>query len=99
LPDTIVQPASFNTKIYLPNALGYRDAMVSGEKRFTATIYGVETELPNYDFRAGTFAQLQQKLVDLGNEEKSWIDNALADTGLFPSLLDGKIKPNPNFTK
>ena len=97
LPETLVQLAGFIARTYLPAALGYRSAMINNEKNFTAVIDGIETELSQFDFRAGTFAQLQQKGVDLDASQKAWIKKALEDTGLFPSLLEGAITPSPHF--
>ncbi len=97
LPDSILQLIQFIAKTYLPLAMGCRDAMFNGDKRVRAVIYGVETELPRFDYKVGTFAQLQQKLTDLNDSQKKWLENTLSETGLFPSLLDGGIKPNPHF--
>ena len=99
LPVTLIQLISFIAKTYLPQALGYRDAMVSGDKRFTTTVYGIETELPKFDYRAGTFAELQQKFANLEVPQQAWIETALTSSGLFPSLMAGEIKPNPHFAK
>lgn len=99
LPDTLVQLVAFIAKTYLPQAQGYRDAMLSGEKQFTATIYGVETPLPRFDYRAGTFAQLQARYQSLGEGERAWLSTALATTELLPALMEGGIQPNPHFEK
>jgi len=99
LPDTLIQLVSFIAKTYLPQALGYRDAMITGDKRFTATIYGIETELFAFEYRAGTFAELQQKFANLEVPQQAWIETALTSSGLFPSLMAGEIKPNPHFAK
>ena len=96
LPETLVQLAAFIAKTYLPAALGYRSAMANEDETFTTDIYGVETQLPRFDFRAGTFAQLQQRLAGLDDADRDWIEKALEGTGLFPALLE-EIKPNPYF--
>ncbi|MBT4642182.1 MAG: glutathione S-transferase family protein [Deltaproteobacteria bacterium] len=96
LPETLVQLAGLIAKTYLPAALGYRSAMVNEDENFTTDIYGVETQLSRFDFRAGTFAQLQQRLARLDDSDRDWIEKALEGTGLFPSLLE-EIKPNPYF--
>ncbi|MCP4756132.1 MAG: glutathione S-transferase family protein [Proteobacteria bacterium] len=97
LPETLVQLAGFIARTYLPAALGYRSAMINGDEKFTTEIYGVETELSRFDFRAGTFAQLQQRLAALDSLQRDWIEQALEGTGLFPSLLEEEIVPNPHF--
>jgi hypothetical protein len=71
--------------------------MLSGEKGFTADIYGVETRLPRFDYRAGTFAQLQQRYADLAEKDQDWLYGELAVTGLLPSLMEGGIHPSPEF--
>ncbi len=96
LPETLVQLAAFFAKTYLPTALGYRNAMINEDERITVEIYGVETELSRIDFRAGTFARLQQRLADLDGSHRDWIVKILEGTGLFPSLLE-EITPSPHF--
>jgi hypothetical protein len=99
LPDTIVQLIGFIAKTYLPQAQGYQKVMLSGEKRFTANIHGIETTLPRFDYRAGTFAQLQQRYADLAKKDQDWLCGELEVTGLLPSLMEGGIHPNSEFAE
>ncbi|WP_390619188.1 glutathione binding-like protein [Maricurvus nonylphenolicus] len=97
LPETLIKLVTFIARTYLPQALGYREAMINQQENFTTTIYGIETQLPRFDYRAGTFAELQQRFVDLSPNDQSWLESSLATTGLFPDMMADEIKRNPHF--
>lgn len=99
LPESLLKLVSFVARTYLPQALGYRGAMMRQSKSFTVNIYGIETTMPRFDYRAGTFAELQQRFVGLNSADKTWLGQALASTGLLPALLTDEVVPSPFFAQ
>ncbi len=99
LPTTLEKLVEFISQTYLPQALAYRNAMQTGAKFFPVTLYGHETYLPKFDYRAGTFAQLQQKFADLPKYDQKSIQKLLRNTGLFPAFMEGEIIVHPHFYK
>ena len=99
VPDTLNKLLAFIASTYLPQARGYVGAMLDQQPTFTASIYGLETELPRFDYRAGTFADLQQRFVKLPEVAKDWLTQIFADSGLFPELMMDGIHPNPHFAE
>ncbi len=99
VPEAFSQLLAFIARTYLPQAKGYAQAMLNQAPTFNACIYGLDTELPRFDYRAGSFAVLQQRFVKLPHTAKEWLEESFADSGLFPALLADGIHPNPHFAK
>jgi len=99
IPETLLALIGFIARTFLPISFGYVDAMLKCEKFFKVTVDGVESSFKRMDYRAGTFAILQRRYIDLPDETKLWLSDVLAETGILPGLITRGVYPNPAFEK
>ncbi len=97
VPESLIELLSFINKTYLPQAKGYRHAMLNSDSSIKVDIYGTQSQIPAWNYRAGTYAQLQKRFTLLNVQQQEWLENALTPSGLLPALMEGGIHENPQF--
>ncbi len=98
LPDTLLSLLQLVAETYLPQAEAYREAMKNDNKHATMTIDGIELSVPRFDYRAETYAQVQERYSACAESNREWLAQTLASTGLFPRFTEQEIVHNPAFS-
>ncbi|MFT5887701.1 MAG: glutathione S-transferase [Zhongshania sp.] len=92
--DTLHELLRFIGKTFLPFALGNVDAEKLGQKRYSAVIDGVNTQLSTRKYRNWSFEQLQLRYQTIKSDYRPALETLLIETGIQPHLMSGGIYHN-----
>lgn len=97
VPESLEQLLCFIARTYIPFAKACAMAGKDRNKSFTATVDGIEASFSVHQYRVWSFEQLQLKFLNLQDNDKQFIENVFAATGIQPTLMQGEIIHNALF--
>ncbi len=94
LPETLKDLTRFIGATYFPLAAATAAASINREKRFKATIRGIEAEFSTHHYRAWSFEQLQLRYEALPGEAKTAVKSLLEESGGWSAFMGDGIRHN-----
>ncbi|MCA9686420.1 MAG: glutathione S-transferase family protein, partial [Myxococcales bacterium] len=93
-PTSLGALLTFVARTHLPYARAGARASVTRQKRYRATVRGIETEFSTHHYRAWSFEQVQLGYQALSDEDRARVDPLLTRAEILPGLFADGVHHN-----
>ncbi len=94
MPRSLEKILGFVGETYIPFAKACAHASKDKSKTFVANVYGEEATFSVHQYRVWSFEQVQLKYLTLQGSSKDFIDDALTQTSILPTMMEGEVFHN-----